>query len=145
MALSHGQPYTGAEGNVPGFAGAGQLAQELTQQACQGMDPPLAMQLPHTKAMQSRKGVQTPPFQNLSNYFIDRMSVESPAPPLAAAIGIAQGLHGHKTPPCASQGCGKRFLVPYSSRDAFPLKLSAKVRLRGMHGSQATQRLRWVH
>ena len=56
MALSHGQPYTGAEGNVPGFAGAGQLAQELTQQACQGTDPPLAMHLPHTKAMQSRKG-----------------------------------------------------------------------------------------
>ena len=80
MALSHGQPYTGAEGNVPGFAGAGQLAQELTQQACQGTDPPLALHLPHTKAMQSRKGVHTPPFQNPSKRFIERMSVESQSP-----------------------------------------------------------------
>ena len=131
MALSHCQPYTGAEGNVPGFASAGQLAQELTQQACQGTDPPLALQLPHTKAMQSRNGVHTPPFQNLSKRFIERMSVESQS--FAAAVGIAQGLHGHESPPCASWGCGKLFLVPCSSRDAFPLKLSAQLRLRGMH------------
>ncbi len=63
LPLSHGQPYTGAEGDVPGFANAGQLARELTQQACQGTDPPLAMHLPHTKAMQGWKGAHTSSFR----------------------------------------------------------------------------------
>lgn len=112
MALSHGQPYTGAEGNVPGFAGAGQLAQELTQQACQGTDPPLAMHLPHTKAMQSRKGVQTPPFQSLSKCYINRMSVnsQSPAPPLPPQSALLRVCMVTRAPFVQARGAGSASL-----------------------------------
>ena len=56
LPLSHSTPYGGSEGDPPGFDGAGQLAQELTQQACHGTDPALALPLPHTRAMQGRRG-----------------------------------------------------------------------------------------
>ena len=56
LPLSHSTPYGGSEGDPPGFDGAGQQAQELTQQACHGTDPALALPLPHTRAMQGRRG-----------------------------------------------------------------------------------------
>lgn len=58
LALSHAQPYGGMEGDVPGFAGSGQLAQELTEQACLGSDPALAIPLPHTRAMHRNTGLR---------------------------------------------------------------------------------------
>ena len=56
LALSVTQPYGGTEGDVPGFAGCGQMARELTQQACEGSDEPLAIPLPHTRAMSRKPG-----------------------------------------------------------------------------------------
>ncbi len=57
LALSVTQPYGGKEGEVPGFAGCGQLARELTEQACEGSDEPLAIPLPHTRAMARKQGL----------------------------------------------------------------------------------------
>ncbi len=57
LALSHARPYGGKEGDVPGFAGSGQLAQELTEQACSGSDPALAIPLPHTTAIHRNTGL----------------------------------------------------------------------------------------
>ena len=56
LPLSHSTPYSGGEGDPPGFNGAGQQAQELTQQACQGTEPALALPLPHARAMQGKRG-----------------------------------------------------------------------------------------
>ena len=60
LPLSHSTPYSGNEGDVLGFAGSGELAQALTQQACQGTDLPLAMPLPHTRVMQNKRGGHAP-------------------------------------------------------------------------------------
>ena len=56
LALSVTQPYSGAEGDVPGFAGCGEQARELTAQACEGSDEALAIPLPHTLAMAHKPG-----------------------------------------------------------------------------------------
>ena len=56
LALSVTQPYGGKEGEVPGFAGCGPLAQELTEQACDGSDDSLAIPLPHTRVMARKQG-----------------------------------------------------------------------------------------
>ena len=56
LPLSHSTPYSGSEGDPPGFDGAGPQAQELTQQACHGTDPTLALLLPHTRATQGKRG-----------------------------------------------------------------------------------------
>lgn len=122
MVLSHSRPYTGAEGNVPGFAGAGQVAQDLTQEACQGTDPPLAMRLPHIRVMQRRKGVQTPPFQSLSTSFTGRMSVDlqSPASPCRCNRHCSE-FAWSREPSLCRPGMWQHFFVPCSSRDASPL------------------------
>lgn len=56
LALLVTQPYGGAEGDVPGFAGCGQRARELTEQACECSDEALAIPLPHTSAMARKPG-----------------------------------------------------------------------------------------
>ena len=44
-------PYGGKGGDCPGFAGAGERAHALQRAACRGADPPLALPLPHTRAI----------------------------------------------------------------------------------------------
>lgn len=44
-------PYGGKSGDSPGFAGAGERAHALQRAACRGADPPLALALPHTRAI----------------------------------------------------------------------------------------------
>lgn len=86
LPLSHSTPYSGNEGDVLGFAGSGELAQALTQQACQGTDLPLAMPLPHTRVMQNKRGGHAPSRheKNLScHYFILRYCNWSIGRPLA--------------------------------------------------------------
>lgn len=48
-------PFTGKDGDSPGFEAASDRARALTAAACHGSDPPLAVALPHTRAMQSQK------------------------------------------------------------------------------------------
>lgn len=55
LSLSMCAPFTGKDGNSPGFAAASESAKQLAAAACDGADAPLAWPLPHTRIMQSQK------------------------------------------------------------------------------------------
>ncbi len=56
LSMTMCTPFTGNNGASPGFDRASQRAKELSAAACDGADPPLALPLPHTRILHSRKG-----------------------------------------------------------------------------------------
>ncbi len=64
LSMTMCAPFTGKDGASPGFDGASSRAKELSAAACDGTDPPLALPLPHTRILQTRKGGKFPVLMN---------------------------------------------------------------------------------
>ena len=58
LCLPHCVPFSGRDGDPPGFEHSSERARALLAAACSGTDAPLSFQLPHARALtSSRKGV----------------------------------------------------------------------------------------
>jgi hypothetical protein len=56
LPLTLCMPSGAKPGDSPAFAAAGERAHALQAAACRGADPPLALPLPHTAALQKQRG-----------------------------------------------------------------------------------------